>query len=116
MKSAVELIPQLALMEVGRVLGHSREAGKYPPQGWLTNPQRRITKDAGAGFRHLLKFLAGFDYDHDTGLLHAAHAATRLLIVTEMQIRGLGVDDRDKTTQEKNETTQLWLRANLMQP
>lgn len=73
----------LALLAVAEVGTHG--ADKYTRGGWqhVPNGQERYTD---AMWRHLLK--AGQEeFDRDSGLSHAAHAAWNALAVLELEIR-----------------------------
>lgn len=83
-----------ALQEVGRVGTYG--ANKYTDVGWMEVPngQQRYTD---AMFRHLLKEATGEEYDSDTLLLHAAHAAWNALARLELQLRSREKEEERRT-------------------
>lgn len=66
----------LALDEVGRV--GTFGATKYTPNGWRSVPGG-IERYTDAMYRHLMLEAQGEDFDPETELLHAAHAAWNAL-------------------------------------
>lgn len=77
----------LALEEVGRVGTYG--AQKYTDYGWSTVPNG-IERYTDAMYRHLLAEANGKDFDKDTNLLHAAHAAWNALARLELMVRTHG--------------------------
>lgn len=73
-----------ALQEVGRVGTYG--ANKYTDNGWVdvSNGEQRYTD---AMLRHLLREATGEEFDPDTGLLHAAHAAWNALARLDLLLR-----------------------------
>ena len=73
-----------ALEEVGRVGTYG--AQKYTDHGWAAVPNgtQRYTD---AMYRHLLAESFGEDFDEDSQLLHAAHAAWNALARLELIVR-----------------------------
>lgn len=70
----------LALQEVGKVGTYG--AQKYSDNGWMSAPNGQ-ERYMDALFRHLL---AIDEIDHDTGLMHMAHAAWNCLAVLELML------------------------------
>lgn len=66
----------LALEEVGRV--GTFGATKYTPDGWMSVPNG-VERYTDAMYRHLMLEAQGEDFDSETELLHAAHAAWNAL-------------------------------------
>lgn len=73
-----------ALQEVGRVGTYG--ANKYSDNGWIAvqDGRRRYTD---AMLRHLMKGAAGEDFDPETSLYHAAHAAWNALARLDLMLR-----------------------------
>lgn len=73
-----------ALDHVSRVGTYG--ANKYSPNGWksVDNAEERYEN---ALFRHWLREKQGEDFDPDTGLLHAAHAAWNALAILELKLK-----------------------------
>lgn len=83
-----------ALTEVAKVTTFG--AAKYTPGGWVVVP-KGVERYSDAMLRHILAEAAGEDFDADSGILHAAHAAwnalARLdLMIREEEVRGQGKD------------------------
>ncbi len=94
-KPALELLPPLALIEVGKILAYG--AQKYAAHNWRkVNDRARYT---GATLRHLFAYMAGEDNDPESGQPHLAHVATNALFMLECDLANLGKDTRP---QEKN--------------
>lgn len=91
-KNRVELVPVRPLEEIA--LAFTYGAQKYEPDNYRrgTNWRRYL----GAALRHTFAFARGEDADPETGLSHLAHAAACLMILRELQLDGLGADDRVK--------------------
>jgi hypothetical protein len=83
-------VPVRPLEEIA--LAFTYGAQKYEPDNYRrgTNWRRYL----GAALRHTLAFARGEDADPETGLSHLAHAAACLMILRELQLDGLGADDR----------------------
>lgn len=91
-KNRLELLPVRPLEEVGQAMTHG--AKKYGPENYRKGAAWR--RYVGAAMRHLFAWARGEEHDPDTGLSHLAHACACLLILRELQIDGLGDDDRIK--------------------
>lgn len=91
-KLRMDLLPMDAIREVAAVMTFG--AKKYGDRNWEKGMDwgRLI----GAAHRHLSEFQLGVDIDHETDLLHTAHAATCLLFLLSYQLRATGNDDRAK--------------------
>ena len=61
-------------------------ARKYAPSNWLKVPDGQERYD-DALFRHLLAEKAGEEYDQESDLLHATHAAWNALALLELKLR-----------------------------
>ncbi len=89
-KPRVELIPPLALMEIGRVLEFG--AKKYGANNWRNGMD--WSRFHGAALRHLLAWFGGESKDAESDLSHLAHAACCLLFLMECEAKQIGCDDR----------------------
>jgi hypothetical protein len=91
-KVRVELLPEMALVEVAKVLAFGAE--KYGVDNWRKGMAwRRLI---GAALRHLWAWSTGVDRDEETGLSHLAHAACCVLFLIDYETRRVGTDDRFK--------------------
>lgn len=91
-KNRVELVPVRPLEEIA--LAFTYGAIKYDADNYRRGTAWR--RYVGAALRHLLAWARGEDTDPETGLSHLAHAAACLMILRELQLDGLGTDDRIK--------------------
>src|SRR5262245_16333735 len=92
-KPPLQLLPEMALEEVAKVLDYG--ARKYSVDNWRRGMQwRRLI---GASLRHIFAFSRGEDLDPETGLSHLAHASCMVLFLLEFQLSGAGTDDRWRT-------------------
>lgn len=83
-KPRLDLLPPAAIVEVGRVLGYG--AAKYGEHNYLkVRPAERYL---AAALRHIVSILDNRHFDDESGHLHAAHAATSLLMYMEIMLRG----------------------------
>ncbi|WP_051018506.1 dATP/dGTP diphosphohydrolase domain-containing protein [Bartonella queenslandensis] len=89
-KARLELIPPLALMEIGRVLEFG--AKKYGENNWRKGAH--WSRFHGAALRHLLSWFEGEDKDSESGLSHLAHAACCILFLMEFEAKQIGCDNR----------------------
>lgn len=89
-KPRVELIPPLALIEIGRVLEFG--AKKYGANNWRNGMD--WSRLQGAALRHLLAWFGGESKDAESDLSHLAHAACCLLFLMECEEKQIGRDDR----------------------
>lgn len=96
-KSAMSLIPQDVLLDVGEVL----EFGARKYQQWNWTKGFPYTRLASAVMRHLAQWLSGQNKDPESGKSHLVHALCGLLMLAAHEKRGLGVDDRDTTYSTK---------------
>lgn len=83
-KIRMDLLPFEALEAVAEVLTHG--ARKYSDNGWQTieGKERRYL---AALLRHLAARERGEAYDPESGLSHAAHAATNALFILWFEIQ-----------------------------
>lgn len=91
-KPRIELLPDLALEEVAKVMNFG--AKKYGDYNWAKGMD--WSRLVGALKRHTGQFNRGVDFDEETGLSHMAHAACDALFLLEYHLRNLGNDNRHK--------------------
>jgi hypothetical protein len=84
------LMPPLAAAETGKALEYGGRKYGFDNHRKGTNWRRY----AAAATRHLFAWLKGETNDPESGLNHLAHCAASVLIVLDMQLSGLGTDDR----------------------
>jgi len=91
-----DLIPPEALSEIAAVYGYGEK--KYPSKNGKPNYMNgfRYMLLIGAMLRHVFRWVAGEDYDKETGIHHLAHAAWYPLTLMTYQFHKIGTDDRYK--------------------
>ena len=89
-KPRYSLITHIGLLELARVYTHG--AKKYADDAWRKGMSWRETFDSAE--RHMQKFLAGEDFDEDSGLHHMAHAAWNCLTLVDFHTTHPEFDDR----------------------
>ncbi|WP_375675151.1 dATP/dGTP diphosphohydrolase domain-containing protein [Bartonella sp. CL100XZDX] len=89
-KPRIELIPPLALIEIGKVLEFG--AKKYGANNWRNG--MHWSRFHGAALRHLLAWFGGEHKDAESDLSHLAHAACCILFLMECEAQQIGHDDR----------------------
>ena len=77
------LLPAFALEEVAKVLTYGAE--KYTPNNWR-HVEMSAKRYFDAAQRHMWAIAQGEAIDRESGLSHAAHAATGLLFLIEYQL------------------------------
>ena len=90
--SQIGFIDPVALYELGKVAGLGIE--KYDKYNYLNGYDWSLSYNAC--MRHLQQMWSGEDYDEESGLLHATHAAWHALALTSFTVRKIGTDDRFK--------------------
>jgi hypothetical protein len=83
-------IDPVALLALARVGGMG--ADKYDRFNYLNGYKWSLSFDAA--LRHTMLAAAGEDFDEESGLPHAAHAAWNLMTLTSFLLRKVGTDDR----------------------
>jgi hypothetical protein len=83
-------IDPIALLALARVGGMGAE--KYDRFNYLNGYKWSLSFDAA--LRHIMLMAAGEDFDEESGLPHATHAAWNLLTLTSFLLRKVGTDDR----------------------
>lgn len=91
-KVRMELLPNLGLVEVGKVFTFGAE--KYGDHNWRAGI--KWTRLLGAAIRHTTAFLLGQDKDPESGYSHLAHAVACLLMIIEFKFTKPEFDDRYK--------------------
>ncbi|WP_244427268.1 MULTISPECIES: dATP/dGTP diphosphohydrolase domain-containing protein [Bartonella] len=91
-KPRLELVPPLALLEIGKVLEFG--AKKYGANNWRHGMD--WSRFHGAALRHLLAWFGGESKDAESDLSHLAHAVCCLLFLMECEAKQIGRDDRFK--------------------
>ncbi len=89
-KSRVDLMPGDARLALGDVFRVGAE--KYAPRNW----EKGMSWGSmiASMLRHTFAFMAGEDYDKETGLLHTQHIAWNAVALLTYQLRNIGIDDR----------------------
>lgn len=87
----VDLIPPRPLLELSRAF--ARGAEKYDDFGYLSD-SAEYRRYQAALMRHVLAWAGGEDTDEESGVHHLALAAANCIMLQELQLRGLGIDDR----------------------
>lgn len=84
----------LPLAALGAVNGLIRDnPGGHAAVPWAA-PGRPLVGDVEAAMRHAMRWLARDGADAESGRSHLVHAAARLLIALECELRGEGRDER----------------------
>jgi hypothetical protein len=77
-KPRPETLPPLGVLAAAQVMA---DGADEHGDRWL---QRDARHHVGAALRHIYRWLSGQNTDPDSGRSHLAHAATRLLMATEL--------------------------------
>lgn len=80
LKPRMSLVPQLAKIEVAKVMTYGAE--KYSEYNWMDGFNWTILTDAAE--RHITAFNCGEDLDEESGLHHLAHAACCVMMLYEI--------------------------------
>lgn len=112
MKPRMSLVPQVALIEVAKVMTYGAE--KYKAYNWMDGFNWTVLTDAA--IRHLAVFLAGEDKDDESGLLHLAHAACCCLMAIENCMLYPEKDDRWPGWQDEQKKRVLALAKEAYRP
>jgi hypothetical protein len=91
-QSQIGFIDPVAMYELGKVAGMGMK--KYSKYNYLKGYDWSLSYNAL--MRHMEQMWAGEDFDEESGLLHAVHAAWHALALASFQMRELGTDDRFK--------------------
>ena len=81
-----------ALLAVGEIATYG--ANKYTPNGWVSVPNGK-ERYTDAMYRHLLEEAQGAEYDEESHMRHAAHAAWNALARLELLLR-----EREQTAKD----------------
>lgn len=93
-KPRLELIPPEGITAVATILTFGAE--KYGARNWEKGMD--WSRPFGACLRHLYAWWAGEDRDPDTGKSHLWHAACNVFFLLVYEQRGIGKDDRHKSS------------------
>ena len=102
LKPRMSLIPQLALLEVGKVMTYGAE--KYAAYNWMEGFDFSLLTDAAQ--RHLTAFNCGEDLDSESGLSHLAHVACCVMMLYEITKLYPDKDDRWSKWKENKKALQ----------
>jgi hypothetical protein len=91
-KVRLDLIPAEWVIALGSVL--TIGAKKYADRNWEKG--MKWSKCLGPLLRHVFKWVAGEDYDQESGRHHMEHVAWNALALVSYHNRKLGEDDRVK--------------------
>lgn len=89
-KPPLDLIPSIALFEIGKVLAQG--AKKYKRANWAQGIE--ISRLTSAAMRHISQFNSGEDLDNECKTLHLANAATNLIFAIWMYHNRPDMDNR----------------------
>lgn len=108
-KPDLGLLAPNAILHLGAV--YSYGAKKYAPDNWRKGLTYRAC--LASGLRHVFAFLAGENYDKESGLHHLAHAAWNCLTVLEYELLGTyeRFDDRPAVRPYEEDELQTILRG-----
>jgi hypothetical protein len=91
-KPQLDLLLNPGALEIAKALTYG--AVKYGRFNYLTGGGLAYSRLASAVARHLTAWLMREDWDAESGLSHLAHAGASLVMLADLEARGLGVDDR----------------------
>lgn len=97
-KVRLDLISPIATIGTAQVLTYG--ASKYPLHNWRKGLQ--WSRCIGSLMRHLFKFMAGEDFDQETGLPHIDHVASNAMFLQEYFRTHKELDDRYNTELKEN--------------
>lgn len=89
-KDRLDLLSPYALKQAARVM--TKGAKKYKLRNWENGLS--LSETAGSLLRHITSWMAGEDYDEETGELHMAHAMVNTMMITHLQKYYPQGDDR----------------------
>jgi hypothetical protein len=92
-KPRADLLSPIAMMGLSTVLAHGCD--KYGARNWQKG--MKWGKVIGSLLRHTFKFMAGEDFDEETGFPHVDHIATNAMFLQEYFRKHKDLDDREKT-------------------
>lgn len=93
-KPRMHLVPPKALLEIAKVLTFG--AKKYADYNYRLGDGLDWTRVSNALDRHHKAWLSGADNDPETGISHLAHVGACVMMLLDLQQRGIGKDDRPK--------------------
>ena len=92
-KPRMDLLSPIAMFGTAAVLTKGLE--KYPGSQWKKG--MAWSKVIASTLRHFYKFMAGEDYDNESGHAHIDHVAANVMFLQEYFRRHKALDDRMKT-------------------
>jgi len=104
-KARYDLIPADALEEIAKV--YTMGAEKYADRNWEAGMS--WSRAFGSLMRHAWAWMAGEDYDKESGIHHMSHAAFRCLQIISYQFRQIGTDDRPTLKAQKEGPKRIYL-------
>lgn len=91
-KFRMSTLPVAALVETAKVFQWVINHGKYKEDDWRKGVSWK--ENYNSMMRHATAYYNREDFDSETGLLHLAHLSDRVVMALEMQLKGVGIDDR----------------------
>lgn len=91
-------IPQDVMWEIAQVL--TRGAERYGKWNWTQGFDH--TRLIAGVQRHIAQWSMNMEQDDDSGKSHLTHAICGLMMLRALEMRGIGKDDRDKTSCEQS--------------
>lgn len=91
-KPQLDLLLNPGAVTIAKALTYG--AKKYGRHNYLAGKGLEYSRLAAAAARHLTAWLAGEAVDSESGLPHLAHAGASIVMLADLEARGLGVDDR----------------------
>lgn len=99
-KSAIDLLPAWAQLEMGLVMGNGRALG-YKPMSWLLSEKHTSEKHLSCALRHINSIQRGEVINHaDGGTHHFSNAAVRLMMYYERKMYEDGVHPQQAYLEE----------------
>ena len=97
-KAQLALVPRAILIGIAEVIWNSsvNGGGKYPLHNWRKG--LGFLDTASCALRHIFAWIAGEDFDKESGLHHLKHAACNLAFLLEYIEEHPELDDRKPST------------------
>lgn len=102
-KPRMDLLSDLALEEVSRVLGFGANKPGYGAHNWRKGME--WSRLIASVRRHIGEYAKGVDIDPETGFSHLAHAMCCLMFLEEYRQTGTGEDNRYKVEKKPHHWT-----------
>lgn len=94
-KPRMDLLPPAVLLDVAYVMTVPTLTGKHGERSYLSS-ETKWGDYYGAALRHLARWHDRQGVDDESGRSHLAHAISRLLMLAELEQKGVGIDNRPK--------------------